>query len=147
MNKEGTFIRFLVVGVINTIIGTSVMFIAYNAFGFSYWISSLLNYCIGSIVSYLLNKYYTFRQKEKSLREVVHFVLNIAICYFIAYYLAAELVQYILASYSQVVIDNGSMAVGMVLFVLFNYLGQRLFVFRKKQDEIKIPTAGVEDDN
>lgn len=137
MNKEGTFIRFLVVGVINTVIGTAVMFIAYNAFGMSYWISSLLNYCIGSIVSYLLNKYYTFQQKEKSLREVVQFVLNIAICYFVAYFLAAEIVQFALKSYSSVVIDNLSMVVGMVLFVLLNYVGQRLFVFRKKDTRSK----------
>lgn len=53
------------VGVVNTIVGTGVMFIAYNIFSASYWFSSALNYIIGSIVSYFLNRYFTFEYKKK----------------------------------------------------------------------------------
>lgn len=45
-------LKFILVGGINTLVGTFVMFGAYNFLGFSYWISSALNYIIGSIVSY-----------------------------------------------------------------------------------------------
>lgn len=47
-----TTIKFLMVGVINTLVGTGVMFVFYNVFGLSYWISSASNYIVGSIVSY-----------------------------------------------------------------------------------------------
>ena len=33
------FLKFMVVGVINTVVGTEVMFIMYNVFHQSYWIS------------------------------------------------------------------------------------------------------------
>lgn len=133
MNKiDRSFYRFLIVGVINTLVGTSIMFIAFNFLGISYWGSTFLNYFIGSIVSYFLNKYYTFKQNEKSFREVVLFILNIAICYFIAYFLAIRIVEALLAGYSTTVISNISMAVGMCLFVVLNYIGQRIFVFKVK---------------
>ena len=77
-------IKFLIVGVINTLVGSAVMFLLYNGFHTGYWIASACNYIIGSIVSYFLNKYFTFRSKEKSLREVITFAVNIVICYVLA---------------------------------------------------------------
>ena len=59
-----TTVKFLIVGVINTMVGTGVMFVFYNVFSLSYWISSASNYVVGSIVSYFLNKYFTFQSKE-----------------------------------------------------------------------------------
>lgn len=47
-----TFWKFVLVGIVNTLVGTTVMFVAYNALHLSYWISSASNYIIGSIVSY-----------------------------------------------------------------------------------------------
>ncbi|RUL57054.1 GtrA family protein [Lysinibacillus antri] len=130
---NSSFFRFLLVGIINTLVGTSIMFLAYNLFHLSYWVSSFLNYFIGSIVSYFLNKYYTFKQKERSFQEVILFIVNILICYFVAYYLAAKIVSYLLSDYSTAIIDNISMVVGMILFVLLNYTGQRFIVFSKSK--------------
>ena len=56
-------IKFLMVGVINTLVGTGVMFLLYNVFSASYWVSSATNYIVGSVVSYFLNKYFTFQNK------------------------------------------------------------------------------------
>ena len=53
-------ISFGVVGLINTVVGTVVMFSMYNCLGFGYWISTAANYIVGSIWSYLLNKKFTF---------------------------------------------------------------------------------------
>ena len=47
-------IKFLIVGVINTLVGTSVMFLFYNVFHAGYWVASALNYIVGSIVSFFL---------------------------------------------------------------------------------------------
>lgn len=82
---DKTTFKFILVGIVNTIVGTSVMFLMYNVANFNYWISSASNYVIGSIVSYLLNKYFTFQNKEKSLKMVLKFIVNISICYLIAY--------------------------------------------------------------
>ena len=127
-----TFWKFVLVGIVNTLVGTTVMFVAYNALHLSYWISSASNYIIGSIVSYFLNKYFTFQNKEKSAKQVAMFIINITICYLLAYGLAKPIVSWILSNQGKSVQDNLSMLVGMGAFVVFNYLGQRLFVFNKK---------------
>ena len=72
-----TFWKFVLVGIVNTLVGTAVMFAAYNVLHLSYWISSASNYVVGSIVSYFLNKYFTFQNKEKSWKQMVKFALNI----------------------------------------------------------------------
>lgn len=129
---DKTTIKFLFVGVINTLVGTSVMFLAYNLLGLGYWISSAANYIIGSIVSYFLNKYFTFENKERSAGQVVKFVVNISCCYLVAYGVAKPFVHMLLDGFSVTIRDNGAMLVGMCLFVGLNYLGQRFFVFRSK---------------
>lgn len=109
------------------------MFLAYNVFSASYWLSSALNYILGSILSYFLNKYFTFQSKEKSWSQVVKFVLNITVCYFLAYGLAKPLVMRILSGQEIKLVENIAMVVGMVLFVGLNYLGQRFLVFSEKK--------------
>lgn len=127
-----TFWKFILVGIVNTLVGTTVMFTAYNVFHLSYWISSASNYVVGSIVSYFLNKYFTFQDRQKSGKQIAIFVINITVCYGLAYGLAKPVVTWLLQNQSQSIKDNLSMLVGMGAFVVFNYIGQRLVVFRKK---------------
>ena len=128
-----TAIKFILVGVVNTLVGTLVMFVFYNGFGFGYWFSSASNYVIGSIVSYFLNKYFTFKDTGKSWKTVAKFIVNITICYGLAYGLAKPAVYYLLSGSSASVRDNLAMVVGMGLFVVFNYFGQRFLVFTNQK--------------
>lgn len=131
---DKTTIKFVIVGIINTIVGTGVMFVLYNVFKASYWFSSAMNYIVGSIVSYFLNKYYTFQYKESSFKQILKFILNISICYFIAYGTAKPLVYKVLQGFNGTIRDNVAMLMGMGIFVVLNYIGQRFFVFRKKEE-------------
>ena len=131
---DKTFLRFVIVGVINTIFGTAIMFVFYNVFHLSYWISSASNYFFGSILSYFLNKHFTFQYKERDLGVVGRFILNISVCYLAAYGIAKPLFRWMLSGFSASVQDNVAMLGGMVLFVMFNYLGQRFFAFKKREN-------------
>lgn len=124
-------LKFIIVGIINTIVGTSVMFLSYNLLGFSYWLSSVANYVVGSVVSYFLNKHFTFQSKGRSLSEVIAFIVNISVCYLIAYGIAKPMAYKILSGYSQSIRDNVAMMIGMCLFVVLNYFGQRFIVFKR----------------
>ncbi|MEE1312546.1 MAG: GtrA family protein [Lachnospiraceae bacterium] len=126
-----TFLKFVMVGVINTIFGTVIMFLAYNFLEFSYWAASASNYILGSILSYFLNKNFTFENKEHSWSVVIKFIINIVICYLAAYGVAKPLVRMALKSASTSIRDNVAMCVGMCLFVGLNYIGQRFFAFAK----------------
>ena len=87
-------LKFLAVGVINTIVGAGVMFLLYNVFEVSYWISSACNYIVGGTVSFFLNKFFTFKNNQKSLKQVVLFILTLAVCYFIAYIAAKKIIYF-----------------------------------------------------
>ena len=129
---DKTFLKFIIVGIINTAVGAGVMFALYNIFHCSYWFSSIMNYVVGSVVSFFLNKYFTFKSKSFSFKEVIYFIINIAVCFFIAYSLAKPFAMYILNGYSKSVQENTAMFIGMVIFTGLNYLSQRFIVFRRK---------------
>ena len=130
-----TTIKYLIVGVINTLVGTGVMFVLFNFFSVSYWISSAANYVVGSIVSYFLNKYFTFQNKEKSLKQMIRFIVNIAACYLAAYGAAKPLISWLLSDMNEKFQGNAAMLAGMCLFVVLNYFGQRWFVFQDHSEE------------
>ena len=126
-------LKFILVGIVNTLVGTGVMFLLYNVFHTGYWIASASKYIVGSVVSYFLNKYFTFQNKEKSVRMVILFILNISICYLLAYGLAKPCAMALLSGVSQGIQENVAMLIGMGLFIILNYFGQRFLVFKKKE--------------
>ena len=130
VSMEGS--RFMLVGVANTLIGTSVMLFAYNVLGFGYWISSILNYVVGSIFSYFANKYFTFKSEKKSMKEIIRFIANIIVCYVIAYSVAQPLIAMLLGrlQLSVSVFEQISMLTGTVIFIIINFCGQKFFVFK-----------------
>lgn len=127
---DKTVWRFVVVGVLNTIVGTAIMFVFYNVFHFDYWISSAANYFFGSILSYFLNKYYTFSYRKKEWKSAIRFIVNIVVCYFIAYGIAKPTMSWLLSGATKAVQENIAMVFGMGLFVVLNYFGQRFYTFR-----------------
>lgn len=136
MNKfknffDVTMIKFILVGIINTAVGMGTMFLCYNLFHLSYWISSASNYVVGSIVSYFLNKHFTFQNKSKSMKTVVKFIINITVCYLIAYGVAKPLAGLAFISFAKSIQDNVAMLAGSVFFVGLNYIGQRFWAFRE----------------
>ena len=130
------FIKFIIVGVINTIVGTAIMFGAYNLLGCSYWVSSAANYILASILSYVLNKKFTFEHEGNVAKSGVRFVINIAACYLIAYGIAKPFAIWMLSGSSITIQENVAMFVGMCIFTGLNYFGQRFFVF-KQEDEME----------
>lgn len=135
---DPTFFRFVLVGMINTLVGYGVMFGLYNLAGLhtwgdaGYWISSAANYLVGSVVSFFLNKHFTFRNQEKGAGVVLRFIVNISVCWLLAYGLAQPMMEALLKGLglSEQLQGNLTMLVGSGLFVVLNYLGQRFFAFR-----------------
>ena len=128
---DRTFWKFILVGIANTIFGTGIMFLFYNVFHLSYWISSASNYFFGSILSYFLNKLFTFKNKGNAKETLPRFVINITLCYLLAYGLAKPLAMRMLSGMTVTVQENVAMLVGMCLYTVLNYLGQRFFAFRQ----------------
>ena len=131
---DPSMLRFLLVGVVNTLVGAGIMFLLYNLAGCSYWLSSAANYIVGGVVSYFLNKYYTFKNTERSWRQVLRFALNVAVCWLLAYGIAKPLALRLLAGFDEKLQTNAAMLAGLCLYPALNYLGPRFFAFRAKED-------------
>ena len=127
---DKALIKFFLVGCVNFVAGSGAMFLCYNLLHFSYWASSAVNYIIVGIISFTLNRIFTFKNRDDVGSVAVRFVVNIAACYLIAYGAARPLAYHILSGQSQKMRDNIAMVCGMVFFACLNYLGQRFFVFR-----------------
>jgi len=131
--------RFALVGVVNTVVGLAIELCCLNILGFGFWGSTITNYTLTSILSYFLNKHFTFENKTKSIGQIFKFAANIVVCYLISHVIAESACRAILSWMEQGLRDNISMLVGMGLFTVTNYIGQRIVVFaskEKKQDSI-----------
>ena len=131
-----TLLKFFVVGIINTLLGMGIMMIMYNVFRCSYWVSTASNYVITSTIAFFVNRKITFKSKERSILQGVKFAAHIITCYLIAYGVARPLTTWLLSRtrLSPRMVTNLAMLVGMGLFSTMNYLGQRLLVFRDKNE-------------
>ncbi len=126
------FWKFLSVGVINTLVGSGVMFLLYNVAHTGYWIASAANYAVGSAVSYVLNKKFTFGSRQSTGKTLLRFAVSIGACYLIAYGAAKPLAMKMLAGAPVNIQENVGMLIGMGLYVLLNYIAQRFFAFREE---------------
>ena len=75
-----TFYKYLIVGVINTIVGYGVIF-SLMYLGTSPEISNVIGYAVGICVSYVLNKTYTFKSKAHPKKEFPKFVASLLLAY------------------------------------------------------------------
>lgn len=147
-------LKFIFVGILNTIVGNGLMLILYNTVLPHEIASSAVSYILASVMSYFLNKYFTFKNKEKGIKPVLRFSLNIAVCYILAYVVCGDLIlknilnipsvtawigdiaatplmMSLLGGNIEKLIGNIVLLGGAVMFVAFNYFGQRFFAFKE----------------
>lgn len=131
IKPTNSFIRFLLVGVINTCFGLFSIFFLLNALHLSYWVSTFVGNFAGACISYLLNRSYTFNSTVSIQRGLPRFLIIILICYFGAYFCGEKLMFWFNPFHfvSTAVEQNGAVLIGSVLYTISNYLGQKYFVF------------------
>lgn len=133
---DRSFWLFALVGCLNTAVSLSLQFVFYNLFNMGYWFSTATAFFLSSILSYYLNRKYSFQNKGKVSKTVFKFALVIAVCYVFAYSIAQPFSSWLLSKFNinndQDLIDKIAMLVGQVVFAVSNYTGQRFFAFREK---------------
>ena len=129
---RSSFLRFLLVGVGNTLLSMAVTFGLYNLAGVPPVISSAVAYLAGATMSFFLNRKFTFESDETLGRSAVKFALNVAVCYVLAYSLAQPAAGWVLGrtSLAPVWQERLTKLGGMCLYTALNYFGQRFFAFK-----------------
>ena len=137
---DRAFALYLVVGVLNFILCTALMFFLYNVCGLSEHVAPIVNYGLGSVLWYLGCEYIVFPGHPHTLQLVIRFAVEVVVCYLVSYYLLAQFLAHWALQYDEVyelftfgggakVTANCEMAIGAVIYALLNYFGQRFFVF------------------
>lgn len=118
------FLRFLLVGLSNTLLGFAVIIIAMRVLKCDYRIANALGYVVGWVTSFWLNRAWTFR--DKSIWQPAFFR-----------WLIVAIVSYGLNLGSIIILHRytrvGPYAVqvgGAIVYTLASFLGARLFAFR-----------------
>jgi len=142
---DAKMLKFIFVGVLNTLLGAAIMFGLYNLTGFGYWSSSAISYVAASIFSFFMNRSYTFNDKSSPVVPALKFAANQAACYLLAFSLAKPLILLLMegTNLPQNTTDNAAMFAGMVIFTGLNYIGQRYFVFRKAAESPRNIRSGM----
>ncbi len=120
----GQFIKFNVVGIMNTAVDFGVFMILNRYLGLIYAVSQVISYSCGMVNSYFLNKFWTFQKREDfTAIEVTKFIL-VNLCSLGV----SLLVLYILQSkWSWEVLPSKVLATGFSVGV--NFLGNKFWVF------------------
>lgn len=125
ISANHTAVRFALVGVVNTLVGMGVIFIAWHFLGFGDLAANLLGYAAGFLCSYSLNKLWTFSDRGAVGRSLWRFALVCAVAY------AANLIVLFGTRSAMGPETFLPHVMGSLTYTVTGYLGSRFFAFRK----------------
>ncbi|MCR4941686.1 MAG: GtrA family protein [Campylobacter sp.] len=114
---------YLGVGVLNTIVGFGVIF-TFMFFGFSPELSNLIGYAVGIVFSYVMNKIFTFKTAQKSMKEFIKFVLSMGVAYALNFITLKLMLSIGLNAYLCQIIAGG-------VYTITGYLLSKFWAFAK----------------
>lgn len=118
------FFRYIIVGVLNTLLGYCVIFSCMYLAGMSPEASNVAGYAVGLVVSYMLNRNFTFNSTQARRKEIVRFVAVFAVAYALNF--AA-----LLALIHQFGMHKGlSQIVAGMIYVGSSFLMNKYYVFK-----------------
>lgn len=118
------FIKFGLVGVLNTIITLSIIFVFMKLLNVSYILSNVIGYLFGFVNSFMLNKIWTFKSKKSIGSESFFFVLIFVVCYFI------QLTFLIILKEKLLVKPEYAQIISMILYSIINFSGNKFITFK-----------------
>jgi putative flippase GtrA len=119
------FVRFLLVGIFNTVFGFAVIFACMYLAKLGPLLSNVIGYGCGLVTSYALNKWFTFRSTARGAAEPLRFLLVFGISYLLNLAALLVLVRHL------AVHEGLAQLVAGVVYVSASYLLNRYFVFRQ----------------
>lgn len=137
---DRTLLLYVIVGVANFLICTSIMFLLFNLCGVSEHIAPIVNYGMGSLIWFLACRFILFKGHPTTLKRVILFTTEVLICYLLSYYVIAPLASKLLLRWdfaswlfrfggAEKQQANCEMGIGALAYALINYFGQRYIVF------------------
>ena len=128
------FLKYAVVGVINTLLTLAVIVVCKDFFEINLWLSNAIGYVAGFINSFVWNKLWVFHSHNNVLMEAVKFIGGFLACYLLQLG-ATMFFNHVLGAsqwtiYGFVISSYGLATVlGMIVYTLANYFYNRMVTF------------------
>jgi len=117
-------IRFLFVGGLNTLVGYGIYALLVYL-GVNYLVSNTISTVIGVIHSYLWNRFFTFKSKNKALKEITKFI-------------SVYIVSYLIGMFTLFIFKDKlnispyiAGLINLVITTLISYFGHKYISFRE----------------
>lgn len=134
--KVMQFVRYCIVGALNTMVCLGVIFVCKSLVGVNPYLSNILGYAAGLINSFLWNKQWVFRTHGGYSREALRFLAGFALCYVMQLAVVFALNtspfgKFEVGIFGFVLSGYGiATLLGNVVYTLANYVYNRLVTFR-----------------
>lgn len=142
ISKE--FIKYCLVGLVNTFVGIGSALICLNLFMLSYATATACSYILGILTSFYLNKKFTFKSNGKPLTEFVKFAGTMFPAYVLSYWAGYSVCRFlmdknmfdfaaeIVGRPASLVSDNIALLLSMAIYLILGFSVNKFFVFMKK---------------
>lgn len=124
------FIKYNLIGIVNTLITLGVVWILYEIFEWNLELSNFLGFVAGGVNSYWMNRCLNFKSKNKKRREAVRFVV-VFLCAYLVNLFVLESLKNALPSAGEF-LSAGFLAnvCANAAYVVVSFLLYRYFVFK-----------------
>lgn len=122
-----SLIRFLIVGIANTLIGLSIIFIAMYYLHLDIVLANALGYLIGILVGFALNKTWTFNNNDHIVSSLFRYILVFVVAYL------ANISTVLFANLNFNISPYISQTLGIIPYTIIGFIGSRYFAFRIKK--------------
>ena len=126
-------LKFLAVGIVNTLFGLLVIYSCKWLFGLGDTVSNVSGYMAGLAVSFLLNRSWTFQHFGPMLPAFARFMIVFGIAY------SANLATVLFSIHQFGVNPYLAHAIGIAPYTILFYLGSRNFAFGRAQRDRLAP--------
>lgn len=132
------FVKFCLVGAMNTLVTLCTIFICKSLLGVNEYIANAFGYVLGVINSFLWNKQWVFHSNGRFGREAMKFTIGFIICYSLQLLTVVSLNT---SSFGDLEVDTGIIVIsgygfatliGCGVYTLTNFLYNRLITFKKR---------------
>ena len=114
------FFKYNIVGIVNTLVGFSIIFLLMFA-GVTPTVSNAIGYGLGAILSYFLNKKYTFNAENNSQTQMLKFFMVLGVAYMLNY----VVLQWLLS----VMNPYGAQVLSAIVYTVSSFILAKFFVF------------------
>ena len=116
--------KFSIVGIINTLITISCIFMLTKIAGFHYIVANIIGYTLGLTNSFFMNRFWTFKSSGKYGRESIRFLTVFALSYL------SQLILLVLLKERLVIPADYAQIIAMIFYTAINFFTNKFFTFR-----------------